>query len=213
VTRPPLVPTVLVAIAVAIMLALGVWQLGRAREKERQVARLVAAGRLPPVAWPAVPPADDSLLFRRVTAFCLQPVAWSTRAGADRRGRPGWRYLADCRAGAEGPGFTADLGWAPEFALKPRWAGGPVSGVIAAAPSGQSVLARLFAEPRPPALVIVADRAAPGLLPSALPSPADIPNNSRGYAFQWFAFAAIAAIIYPLALRRRRQAGRSGGAR
>ncbi|MDB5686282.1 MAG: surfeit locus 1 family protein, partial [Rhizorhabdus sp.] len=42
-----------------------------------------------------------------------------------------------------------------------------------------------------------------GLEPSVPPSIADIPNNHRGYAVQWFIFALTAAIIYAIALRRR----------
>ena len=42
-----------------------------------------------------------------------------------------------------------------------------------------------------------------GLQPSAPPALASIPNSHRGYAVQWFLFAAIAALIYGLALRQR----------
>jgi cytochrome oxidase assembly protein ShyY1 len=52
---------------------------------------------------------------------------------------------------------------------------------------------------------LVADGAAPGLEPSALPSPRSIPNNHLFYAVQWFAFAGIALVIYMLALRKRRK--------
>jgi len=54
---------------------------------------------------------------------------------------------------------------------------------------------------------LVAASAPPGLEPSALPSTAQIPNNHRFYAIQWFAFAAIALVIYILALRKRFRAG------
>jgi cytochrome oxidase assembly protein ShyY1 len=50
---------------------------------------------------------------------------------------------------------------------------------------------------------LVAASAPPGLEPSAEPSLASIPNNHRFYAVQWFAFAAIALIIYALAVRKR----------
>ena len=55
-------------------------------------------------------------------------------------------------------------------------------------------------------LLLVADTPAPGLAPSALPSPANIPNNHRAYAVQWFLFAAVALVIYGVALRRRGRA-------
>ena len=40
----------------------------------------------------------------------------------------------------------------------------------------------------------------------APPDPADIPNNHRSYAFQWFAFALSALVIYALALKGRGKA-------
>jgi cytochrome oxidase assembly protein ShyY1 len=50
---------------------------------------------------------------------------------------------------------------------------------------------------------LVAASAPPGLEPSAPPSLSSIPNNHRSYALQWFSFAAIALIIYGLAVRKR----------
>ena len=38
---------------------------------------------------------------------------------------------------------------------------------------------------------------------NAPPSIESIPNNHLAYAVQWFLFAAVAAIIYVIALRRR----------
>jgi surfeit locus 1 family protein len=49
----------------------------------------------------------------------------------------------------------------------------------------------------------VAASAPPGLEPSASPSIATIPNNHRSYALQWFSFAAIALVIYGLAVWKR----------
>jgi cytochrome oxidase assembly protein ShyY1 len=43
----------------------------------------------------------------------------------------------------------------------------------------------------------------PGLQASAPPDVATIPNNHTMYAVQWFIFAALAVVIYGLALRRR----------
>jgi cytochrome oxidase assembly protein ShyY1 len=50
---------------------------------------------------------------------------------------------------------------------------------------------------------LVAATPAPGLQASAPPSIESIPNNHMSYAIQWFAFAAIALVIYALALRKR----------
>ena len=75
--------------------------------------------------------------------------------------------------------------------------------MIAERPAGQTLVARLFGGAAPREAMLIADRAAPGLEPTAPPSPADIPNNHLAYAVQWFLFASVAAIIYALALWRR----------
>ena len=49
---------------------------------------------------------------------------------------------------------------------------------------------------------LVIDGAVPGLQQAAPPSIDTIPNNHRSYAMQWWLFAAVASIIYLLALRR-----------
>ena len=61
----------------------------------------------------------------------------------------------------------------------------------------------MIAPDREQRLRLVAASAPPGLEPSALPSLESIPNNHRLYAVQWFLFAAIALIIYVLAVRKR----------
>ena len=200
--RVPILATLIVALAIAAMIALGVWQLGRARWKEALLARYERAATLPPISFPKLG-GDESALFRRSSAYCLQPVGWQVEAGRNRSGASGWRHLAECRTGAEGPGVTLDMGWDADFRRTPAWPGGLVSGVIASAPDHRSLIAGLLERAPPLALMIVADTPAPGLQPSAPPAIADIPNNHRGYAGQWFLFAAVAAIIYALALRRR----------
>ena len=187
--RLPLVPTLIVALAVVVMIGLGVWQLKRAESKGYLLARYEAARGLPPIAWPAVPSPDDPPLFRRSSAFCLEVVGWRAVSGRNLGGEPGWSHVASCRAGGgEGPGFQAVMGWSKN-PQAPAWRGGAVEGVIA--PDSRHIIR------------LVASEAAPGLAPSAPPSPDDIPNNHLAYAVQWFLFAGIAALIYALALRRR----------
>jgi len=188
--RPPILPTLVVLAAVATMIWLGVWQLHRKEWKEGLIARWSAARALPPVAWPTVPPADDSLLYRRAEGFCLAVINFSARAGEDRYGNAGWRHLASCRTGGgEGPGMLVDVGWSNAPGAPPKWIGGKVSGIIG--------------RDRDRHILLVADQAAPGLVPSAAPDPNDEPNNHLSYAVQWFSFAAIALVIYALALRQR----------
>lgn len=188
-SRLPFWPTLIVGLACATMIALGVWQIRRAEWKEGLLARYAAASGRPAIGFPAVPPTDGSLLFRRASGVCLQATSWSARAGNSRDGRTGWRHLALCRTGAEGPGMLVDFGWSRDYQTPTGYRGGPVTGLIDS--------------DRDHILLLVADTAAPGLTPSAPPSPANIPNNHRAYAVQWFAFAAVAAAIYAVALRSR----------
>ncbi|MET0269136.1 MAG: SURF1 family protein [Sphingomonas sp.] len=202
--RLPLIPTLVVGLAIAAMIALGVWQLDRARWKTNLLAQYEQAGRRPPITFPALD-GDESHLFRRSSAYCLQVVGWRVEAGRNRQGVSGWRHLAACRTGAEGPGVTLDMGWTADFGVRTPWSGGHVTGTIASAPVHASLIATLTARPGPLALMIVADRPAPGFAAPAAPAIADVPNNHFGYAVQWFLFAGVAAIIYALALRRRRE--------
>lgn len=199
--RFPVVATILVGLAVAAMIALGVWQLQRRSEKEALLARLAANQHLAPIAFPAIPVGDE-LLFRRASVFCLKPVAWQVRGGHDAAGKPGWRQIASCSTGAEGPGVMVQIGVAATASAKPTWNGGKVSGYISHAPSEEPMIVAVFSHaPKP--LMLVADPPQAGL---AANPPADlsaVPNNHLAYAVQWFLFAAVAGIIYTIALRRR----------
>lgn len=186
----PFLPTAIVAAAVATMIGLGIWQLQRSDWKKGLIAQYEANSRLPPVAWPAVPTGDDSLLYRRATGFCLEPTGWRAVAGRNRSDEPGWAHVAACRTGAEGPGMQVDIGWSKDSA-NPQWGGGEVTGLIV--PDRKHIMR------------LVSDSPAPGLEPSKLPSPADMPNNHMLYALQWFFFAIAASVIYVLALRGRQR--------
>jgi len=188
--RIPVIPTIVVLFAAAIMIGLGIWQLQRAQWKDRLLAQYQQAEKLPPIAWPTVPPKDDQLpLFRSATGVCLRTIGGRAVAGENRAGEPGFAHIIDCATGAEGPGMSVEVGWSKNPNARPNWRGGPVSGVIA--------------PDRRMRMRLVAATAPPGLEPSALPSISSIPNNHRSYAVQWFSFAAIALIIYGLAVRKR----------
>lgn len=198
--RFPLVPTILVILCVAAMVALGVWQLERQAEKEALLARFAVNAHAPVAALPPV--LDDTWLFRRVSLFCLEPTEWST-AGA---GAAGFRHIAQCRLGAEGPVMAVDIGTARDPEAKPDWRGGKVTGTLTTAPSTTPALWRWIAGARPDEpMMVVAEAAAPGLSPSPRPDPASVPNNHLAYAVQWFLFAGVALIIYALALRNYRR--------
>jgi surfeit locus 1 family protein len=202
-TRPPLIPTLVVLAAVALMVRLGVWQLHRAHEKDALLARYEQNSKLAPMALPPGALPDERLLYRRASAFCLQVTAWRATGGRSASGKGGTRHIAECRTGAEGPGFVVDVGVSQDPRFKPRWKGGEVLGPVVPEPSTGTIWERLTHRAPPPRPMIVSPRPAPGLEASEPPSRDNIPNNSLSYAVQWFFFAATALVIYVLALRRR----------
>ncbi|MGH6615534.1 SURF1 family protein [Sphingomonas sp.] len=207
--RIPIVATIIVGLAIAIMIALGIWQLQRKGEKEALIAQYAANRTLPPIAFPAIP-VDESLLFRKAGAFCLQPVGWSNRAGRNAKGATGWRQIAQCRTGAEGPGMTVQIGLARAPDAKPTWTGGDVHGYITHAPDDQPLIASLVGLGHPKTLMLVTDTPLAGLDANPEPDLSAVPNNHLAYAVQWFVFATIAGIIYALALRRRTRTETTG---
>lgn len=198
----PPVPTILVGLAVAAMIGLGIWQLDRRGEKEALIARLAATRDLPAMAFPS-PPVGDEHLFRRAGLMCLEVAGWTEQAGRDAKGGKGWRHLAECRTGVEGMTVKLDMGVATAPGTTPAWKGGEVTGTITHAPDSTPLLASLFTKRPPRNLMLVADTPAPGLSASAAPDPSSVPNNHLAYAVQWFLFAGIAVVIYLLALRHR----------
>jgi cytochrome oxidase assembly protein ShyY1 len=188
--RLPIVATILVLAAVGVMIDLGIWQLHRARWKEDLLANYGEAEKLPPIAWPTRPLRDDQLpLFRHATGVCTRIVGRRELAAENLAGEPGYGLIVDCTTGTGGPEMSVEVGWSNNPNAKINWNGGPVSGVI-----GPDRMRRMR---------IVAASAPAGLEVAQPPSLSTIPNNHRSYAVQWFAFAAIALIIYGLALRRR----------
>ncbi len=187
--RVPLIPTLIVAAAVATMIVLGLWQLSRAQWKEQLLTQYRDAAKLPPISYPTAPRTGDPPLYRWATGNCLRPVSNRATAGQNRNGESGYVHVVSCATGAEGPGMAVEVGWSRDPNAKWQWPGGPVTGIIA---PDRDYLIRLVAATPPP-----------GLQPSAVPSVESISNNHRLYAVQWFLFAAIALVIYVLALRKR----------
>lgn len=188
--RLPILPTIIVLAAVATMIGLGIWQLHRAKWKQGLLAQYAEAEQLPPIIYPTIPLKTEQLpLFRHATGMCQRIVGHRAQAGENRAGEPGYAHIVDCSTGAEGPGMSVEVGWSKNPNARVNWSGGLVSGVIA-----PDRLRRMR---------LVAADAPKGLEPSAPPSLSSIPNNHRSYALQWFAFAAIALVIYVLALRQR----------
>ncbi len=182
--RLPILPTLLVLAAVAIMIRLGFWQLDRMHQKEALLARYAAAPSMPADAdWPGDEKAAEQVLYRHARIDCREVTGVTTMAGQNAAGQSGLAQVAQCQLAGGGMAKVV-LGWSSEPVLR-DWRGGLVAGIIAPGP-------RLVAQP-PLA----------GLEASAVPNPSSIPNNHFSYAVQWFLFAGVALIIYALAVRGR----------
>jgi surfeit locus 1 family protein len=194
----PVFATLVVLTAVATMIGLGLWQIGRAEEKETALSRIAENVRQPRLVLSGNPDLRANLL-RPVTIRCMS--ASPTRiAGA---GKFGFRVIADCSAPALGKTLPLQLGTVRTPGPQAAWPGGEVQGYLAQAPDNRSLLRQLF-DRSPAGMMVVAQPAVAGFAANPPPSLEDIPNNHRSYAVQWFAFAGIALIIFVLALRRRR---------
>jgi surfeit locus 1 family protein len=198
--RVPLIPTIVVVAAIAVLIGLGVWQLQRAAWKEQLLARFAAAEKLPPITWPATPLKNDQLpLFRHATGICLRPIGKWAIGGENRAGDSGYVQIIDCMTGAEGPGMSVELGWSKNPNVRIAWPGGLVSGIIV--------------PDRRTRMRLVAATSPPGLEPSRAPSVESIspitPSGHRMYAATWFALALAALIIYSIAIVKRGRAGKT----
>lgn len=191
--RLPVVATIIVALAVALMVGLGVWQLQRAKQNERLFAQYNAASHLPPIAYPTAPFKGPPPLFRWATGFCQRVVGHRAAEGRNRKGEIGWAQIVDCATGAEGPGMSVALGWSKDPNARTNWNGGLVSGMIV---PDRIHRIRLIAATAPAGLEPIA-------MPSAETAMPVTPARNRFYALQWFSFAAIALVIYGIALWKR----------
>jgi surfeit locus 1 family protein len=182
--RLPVVPTVVVLIAVAIMIRLGFWQLDRLHQKEALLARYAAASAMSSeVPFPRDAAEAAHALYRHATVDCRSVSKIESVAGRSADNESGISHVAVCNL-ADGKPARVVLGWSRDPALT-QWRGGIVSGVIAPGPR------------------VVASPSLAGLQSNAYPNPKDIPNNHLSYAVQWFLFAGVALIIYVLAVRKR----------
>jgi len=190
--RIPILPTLIVLAAVAVMLRLGFWQLDRLHRKEALLARYEQARFLSSEArWPIDPAAADQVFYRRASLDCIAAANFSTVAGQSAKGEAGLAHVADCTLAGGGKARVV-LGWSSDPVSR-AWSGGKIAGWIAPGPR------------------LVADPPVAGLEPGARPDPRDIPNNHLAYAVQWFLFAATALVIYGIALWKRLAAkGRQG---
>ncbi|MDO9489844.1 MAG: SURF1 family protein [Sphingomonadaceae bacterium] len=189
--RLPLVPTLIVLLAVPTMIALGFWQLSRAEWKEALLARLAANASAPTIDAPAaLAPRKDELSFRRVRVVCAGVVDLDPTAARSVAGVTGYRQLVRCER-AEGEPLLVSLGVATDPAAS-----------VSVAP-GATFTGRLVPRGSAPVFLLVSDTPVGALAAEAPPGPDTISNSHRGYAVQWFLFALVLSVIYGVYVRRR----------
>ena len=195
--RLPLIPTIFVAAAVATMIGLGIWQLHRASWKEALLAEYSRAEAMPAVDLDPLLASGrplPELSFRRALVTCdARDAAVDARAGRSAADVSGQAFYVPCRPGAPGVAgrLRINAGWADRPDAVRRLS---LSGIVAG---------RLSLVDADGPITLTAATAVPPLAVSQAPGPDTIANNHMLYAWQWFFFAAAAALIYVLALRKR----------
>ncbi len=206
---------------IPLLLGLGLWQLHRREWKHDLIARLAAAKTLPPVTahdYTLAMIGAADLQYRRAEVDCRpgRVVPYDIRGGESAAGggdgatgsggggEGGFLVVVDChgaaKAGERRPDLVVVAGWTPRpDATRALDLDTTFTGTLIEHPYGS--------EPNRPRFMLIPTTAAPGLLPSRLPDPADLPDNHLNYALQWFAFAATLAVIYFVYLRQWRRGG------
>lgn len=180
----PILPTLVVLAAVALMVRLGFWQLDRLHEKDALLAHYAAAAPdARELVWQRTAPAEADL-YRRARLDCRTVLERSSMAGENAQGQGGMAITARCGLAGGGEALVV-LGWARDPNAGGGWQGGTVHGTIGPGPR------------------LIADPPVAGLAANAKPNASGIPNNHLSYAVQWFLFALTALIVYAVALRKR----------
>lgn len=203
--RIPLLPTIMVVLAVPVLIALGFWQLDRLEWKEDILGELAERPALPRIDLDEPGAAPDN--FRRAAITCRaigrpQPVS-----GRSPDGRTGYSFRIPCQSTISDAAVLLDIGWAPRpdavetTVLRGRYEGLLIDRLREVG-SGADRFVLIAA--RPPL---------PQLQPSAIPTVGEIPNSHMSYAVQWFGFAGVLIVIYALYVVQWRKAKAPGPGR
>ncbi len=207
-------------IALAILIALGVWQLRRLAWKEALLAQVDAAETAPPQPLASATPP----LFTRVTARGTLAGAPTALYGVDVQNDHLGAQLVERLDRKDAPPLIVVLGWVPTDAPHAATVSGPVTitGYVRQPeqpnwlsatddPAGRhfytlnpSTIGAALGAPAAPPFVLVA-LGKPGawgqpVPASALPRPI---NNHLNYALTWFGLAASLAGVFSVWARRR----------
>ena len=218
----------LVVPALAVLIALGVWQSQRLVWKTDLIERAEAAAALPPRPLDAVLAAPDPE-FRKALVLCRGlPTAPFVEMRSIQEGEPGFRLISACVPEGGDQTFLVDRGFIPErVAERPRVAPStlplsltvelrrtPTQGGMTPAPEGRvfygrdnAAMAEALGAARPSEFTLYAlvspNPETEALIASA--PPAAFSNNHLGYAITWFGLAlALLGVSIALIVRRMR---------
>lgn len=200
--RVPLLPTLLTAVMLAVLIALGVWQLQRREWKTALIASLEAARTLPllePSDFDKALHGGPSVQYRRAELSCRPGTVrpYDLKGGSSIEGKSGYLVLVACTPGKVPPAIVAVAGWTqrPDAGRAPVTVDTVFQGLIIERPYGDA--------PARPQFMLIADTAVPPLQRSRMPTPDDLPDNHLSYAGQWFGLAGVLVVIYAIWLCRR----------
>lgn len=231
-------PTLLLALPIPLMIALGFWQLDRAEQKRELAAALIERAAEPIDRIQGLVADGEALRYRRIEVTGRYEAGRQFLVEGRREGgRIGFHVITPLRMADSGALLLVNRGWIP---ADPR--GEPTPAPV---PEGTLTLVGEAEVPSPPALALHGGEEAAkgwggrwpyltlGLFAATVDDPVQplvmlldpeapagfvrhwtrpVPNvwMHQGYAVQWFAFALIALVIY-LRLSFERAAPREDG--
>jgi surfeit locus 1 family protein len=207
-------PWLWLALGVALLAALGTWQVQRLSWKEAILARIDAAEKGPPLPFSLTPP--DFARMRAEGSF----LPGTVRYGIELRTTPegsqlGSSVIAPLRL-AEGGVVLVNRGWAPDDATV-KVPAGPVSVVGYARPSeapgwftpADNVAQGRFYAPQPdhmaaalkltnvaPFLLVALGTDMPGVYPQPAESLPRPPNDHLQYALTWYGLGVVLIVMF-----------------
>ena len=231
--RPGRAATFATLLLLPLLLALGFWQLDRARQKTEWQAAFTARSGLPPVPLTEVNVADAAHRYRRVVASGRYDGAHQVLLDNQvRAGQPGYHVLTPLRLDG-GAAILVNRGWIAlgasrqtlpvlatptESVTVSGWLAPPANPGLRLGDAGGSDarwprvtpyveyerLAAILGYPLQPALILLEPAAPDGYERDWQPRFSGFgPERHHGYAAQWFALAAALVILYLAASARR----------
>lgn len=198
--RKNLFPLLFTLFGVAVLIAMGAWQMDRRAWKRELIQTLESRLAAEPVPLPAVIDDPAAWAHRRVALtgrFVTESDVLLT--ARPKQGRAGYELAALLERDGGGPPVLVNRGFAPlewrDPAARPTLPGGALTVVGVVRP--QSADRALTVD------LQTLDGAAPQGFPEPVPPRVDLPDNHLQYALTWWALAAALATIYILWRRNR----------